>query len=199
MMQKELKEIYAEILRLQEQAESYWSQLREEFDYSIKNGKVRFDKTIKKLHRSYRVSSIRYLANANFFHLITAPVIYGMIFPIVFFDLTLTIYQHICFRAYKIPRVARAEYFKLDRHLLSYLNTIEKVNCLYCSYGNGVVAYSREILARTEQFWCPIKHAVKLKGHHDRYQNFSEYGDAENYRDKLIALRGDPSQEGEKK
>lgn len=51
--------------------------------------------------------------------------------------------------------------------MLSYLNAIEKLNCVYCGYGNGVIAYGREIIARTEQFWCPIKHASKAAGEHD--------------------------------
>jgi hypothetical protein len=39
-----------------------------------------------------------------------------------------------------------------------------------------------EIGARTEQYWCPIKHALRMKGVHSRYSHFIDYGDAESYR-----------------
>jgi hypothetical protein len=58
----------------------------------------------------------------------------------------------------------------IDRHRLGYLNPVQKLNCVFCGYGNGVIAYAREITARTEQYWCPIKHALKVKGSHDRYR-----------------------------
>ena len=62
------------------------------------------------------------------------------------------------------------------------LNVIEKLNCLYCSYFNGLMGYISEIAARTEQYWCPIRHASRLKSIHSRYQNFVEYGDSGTYR-----------------
>ena len=112
-----------------------------------------------------------------------------MIIPIAFFDITISLYQHICFRLYGIRRVDRARYIVMDRHQLAYLNGIEKLNCLYCGYGNGVVAYTREVLARTEQYWCPIKHARKVVGSHRRYPKFADYGDAEHYQEQIIKLR----------
>jgi len=48
---------------------------------------------------------------------------------------------------------------------------------------------AREIAARTEQYWCPIKHARRLYGAHDRYPAFFEHGDAEAFRQGLERLR----------
>ena len=76
-----------------------------------------------------------------------------------------------------------------DREDLPYLNAIEKFNCFYCSYGNGVAAYTREVAARTEQYWCPIKHARRIKAAHDRYPLFFDHGDAEAFRQGLNRLR----------
>ena len=39
-----------------------------------------------------------------------------------------------------IPKVRRADYLVFDREDLPYLNLMEKFNCFYCSYGNGVAA-----------------------------------------------------------
>ena len=83
----------------------------------------------------------------------------------------------------------RRSYMVIDRHRLGYLNAIERANCLYCSYANGVIAYVRDVASRTEQFWCPIKHARRVPAPHARYHGFVEYGDAEGYRHGLPALR----------
>jgi hypothetical protein len=96
-------------------------------------------------------------------------------------DLSVSLYQLGCFTAWGIVRVQRREYVVIDRHRLGYLNPLQKLNCVFCGYGNGVIAYAREITARTEQYWCPIKHALKVKGSHERYAAFQAYGDAEGY------------------
>ena len=59
----------------------------------------------------------------------------------------------------------------------------------YCSYGNGVIEYCREISARTEQYWCPIKHASRTPDPHQRMEQFADFGDAESYKKRLIKLR----------
>ena len=77
----------------------------------------------------------------------------------------------------------------VDRYRLGYLNIFERLNCAYCGYANGVIAYAREITARTEQYWCPIKHARKVLGSHARYAHFLDYGEAEDYAVKLDESR----------
>lgn len=76
-----------------------------------------------------------------------------------------------------------------DRTHLGYLNLLEKINCAYCSYGNGLIAYCREVVGLTEQYWCPIKHARRVFQAHAHYHGFADYGDAENYRAELARLR----------
>lgn len=162
---------------------------RQQFHYTVQQGRVTFERGMRELQRRYREGLLRYVLGAPLRHILTAPVIYSMILPISLLDLGITIYQHICFRAYRIPRVKRGEYLVIDRHQLPYLNAIEKLNCVYCGYSNGVMAYAREIVARTEQYWCPIKHARRMRGMHLRAGLFFEYGDAEAYRKGLRRLR----------
>ena len=109
--------------------------------------------------------------------------------PLALADLWITLYQWLCFPVFGVPLVRRRDYFAIDRYKLGYLNAIEKVNCTYCSYATGMIAYIREIAARTEQYWCPIKHARTIPAPHGRYRRFVEYGDAHGYRDGLPALR----------
>jgi hypothetical protein len=188
-MATDLSELLAEIRRLEEEVENRWEALRQSFGYTLEGHKVRFAAEIRRLHKYYRTGLLRYLARARPFNVLTAPVIYSMIVPLALLDLSITLYQNICFRAYRVPRVRRDHYFVIDRHQLSYLNGIEKFNCVYCGYGNGLMAYSREIISRTEQYWCPIKHARRIHGAHAHYEKFADYGDAENYHAHLERLR----------
>lgn len=106
-------------------------------------------------------------------------------------DLFVSTYQFICFPVYGIPKVRRSNYMVFDRYHLAYLNMLEKLNCSYCSYGNGVIAYAREIASRTEQYWCPIKHARRLIGAHPRYALFADYGSAEGFRNATQSFHVD--------
>ena len=112
-----------------------------------------------------------------------------MLLPIMLLDLTISIYQSICFSLYKIQNVDHKKCIVIDRQHLSYFNIIEKINCTYCGYVNGLIAYSREIVARTEQYWCPIKHAKKALGAHRRYAHFADFGDPKDYRQHIIKMR----------
>ena len=136
-----------------------------------------------------RQSLVAYMHEASTASVLTAPVVYSLIVPLGLLDLWTTLYQLVCFPVYGVPRVARRPYFVLDRSRLAYLNGIEKTNCLFCSYANGLVGYVREVAARTEQYWCPIKHAGNVIAPHARYPLFVEYGDAEAYRRDLSVLR----------
>ncbi|MBT3356193.1 hypothetical protein HN784_01830 [bacterium] len=119
---------------------------------------------------------------------LSAPFIYSIFIPAVIFHLFIELYHQVAFRLYGIPLVKMKDYFVFDRVLLSYLNWLEKINCLYCSYVNCLIAYSGEIGGRTERFWCPIKHARKVKGVHSQYGKFVDYLDGEEFRKKQEQL-----------
>ena len=112
-----------------------------------------------------------------------------MIFPLVILDLFVTLYQRVCFPIYRVTKVHRAQYIVLDRQHLEYLNFIERIHCSYCAYASGLVAYVYEIVARTEQYFCPIKHARRILGTHSRYRGFLDYGEAADYPARLEAFR----------
>src|SRR5258708_25514526 len=131
----------------------------------------------------------RYLLNSRFLVLLTAPMIWMCLIPIVLADIVGTIYQAVCFPIYGIPKVHRRDYLSFDRHRLTYLNFVEKLNCEYCAYANGILAYFTEIAARTEQHFCPVKHERCVKCPHSRYKNFVDFGDAEKDRQHLEEIR----------
>lgn len=193
MAKPTLEEILSRLQTMQAELELEIDRLlqekRRQFHYTLQQGKVRFEQGFKALQRQQRIGLWRYIRDARLAHILSAPIIYSVIIPLLFLDLMITLYQHICFRIYGIPLVVRSEYMRVDRLQLSYLNALEKLNCLYCSYGNGLIEYCREISGRTEQYWCPIKHARRTPDPHQRMDHFVDYGDAESYKKRLTELR----------
>jgi hypothetical protein len=162
---------------------------REELRFHMENRRIVFEKEVLELHRQIKTRLSRYLIEAHLLTVLTAPVIYAMIVPIVLLDLSVMLYQAVCFPVYGIPRVRRRDYLVFDRHHLAYLNALEKLNCAYCSYANNTIAFVREVAARTEIYWCPVKHARRVLGPHPHYQGFADFGDAEGYRARLTAMK----------
>jgi hypothetical protein len=160
-----------------------------EFCYKAHAGSVLFTAAAKERHGQFRLGIPSYILHSRFLVLVSSPIIWICLIPIVLADLVGSFFQAVCFPIYGIPKVPRGDYLAFDRHHLGYLNFFEKVNCEYCAYVNGILAYFTEIAARTEQHWCPIKHAGCVKCTHSRYKKFIEYGDAEKYRKKFEEIR----------
>ena len=188
-MPQTIDDLIRRIRDLQEELEVEFKKKRDEFEFSIEKKRIRFAEEVARQQRRLKINWLKYLADAKPLNILTAPVIYAGFIPFILLDLFLCVYQTICFPIYGIPRVKRADYLIFDREDLPYLNVIEKFNCFYCSYGNGLLAYGREIAARTEQYWCPIKHARRIRAAHDHYPRFFEYGDAESWKKGLERLR----------
>jgi len=177
-----LQDLIEKIKVLESQLAFEMQKKEEEFFYKIRGKKVQFDENTEQYHKTLATGIHTYLWNANVFNILTSPIIWLCLIPAVLLDLVCTIYQSICFPVNKIPKVRRSDYIVIDRYELKYLNALEKVNCAYCGYFNGLMAYVQEIAGRTEQHYCPIKHARKVSSAHSRYKKFLEFGDADGYR-----------------
>lgn len=182
-------DILRKIRALEAELERDLSAKQEQWHYRIEASRVRFEHDVRRYHRRIRQSIPRFLRQGRLLNLLSAPVIYSMALPLLLLDLWISVYQLVCFPIYGIPRVRRHDYFVIDRQHLAYLNGIEKLNCVYCGYANGLVAYIREITGRTEQYWCPIKHARRTRAPHPHYQDFVDYGDPSGYSLGLPRLR----------
>ncbi len=178
-------------LELDREIDRLLAEKRAQFRYTLHRGKVIFEIGMRRLQRQRRTGIWLYLRQAPLAYILSAPVTYGLIVPLLILDAAVTIYQHVCFRIYGIPLVRRADYLVIDRHRLAYLNAIEKLNCVYCGYSNQLIEYAREVAGRTEQYWCPIKHARRSRDPHRRTHRFLDYGDAEAHDRRLEALRND--------
>lgn len=188
-MTQRMKEIARTIVELQVELDREIEFRRRALGVRVHDRLVEFERGIVIEQRKLKTSVRAFLARSSFGAIITAPVIYSMLLPLVLLDIWISVYQAVCFRAYGIPRVERRDYIAFDRGRFAYLNWVEALNCAYCAYANGVIAYAREIGGRTEQYWCPIKHALKISDPHQRYYEFLEFGDAEGYRTRLAAFR----------
>jgi len=189
------------IKALEHEIESELEKRRKEFHYRVDRGRIVFEADIQRRQRALRVPLGRFLARTRPLFVLTAPFIYAVIIGFIALDILASLYQAICFPVYGIRKVCRKDYIILDRQYLGYLNGMQKLNCLYCGYGNGLLAYVGEIASRTEQYWCPIKHARHAKGTHARYALFLEYGDGEDFETGLEKLRkklNDEARSGEK-
>lgn len=157
--------------------------------FQIKGKRITFEHTVKTAHRQLKNNFFRWLVTNRPQNLITGPISYSIVLPLMLLDLCVSFYQWSCFPIYGITKVRRSDYIVFDRHHLEFLNFIEKFHCTYCEYGNGLMGYMSEILARTEEYFCPIKHARKVLGTHARYPRFLDYGDAADYEARLEAFR----------
>ena len=181
--------ILARIRDLQEQLDAEFDRRREAFLYRLDNGRVIFDAEARRRQREMRVRLSDFLRNTRPMVVLTSPLIYSLLIPFVALDVMVTLYQRICFPIYRIQPVRRADFIRIDRHHLQYLNALQKLNCVYCGYCNGVIAYVQEVGGRTEAYWCPIKHAARVGAQHRYYAQFVDYGDAAGLQDGLEVNR----------
>jgi hypothetical protein len=134
---------------LESEFDAELAQRRTALRYRIERGRVVFDREVLARHREARVRLREFLAAARPMVILTAPVIYALIVPLALLDLCVSVYQAVCFPVYGIAKVRRRDHIAMDRHHLAYLNALQKLNCAYCSYANGLVSYVREIAGRT--------------------------------------------------
>ena len=188
-MNNRLNEILEEIKELEKSVQLEMKRREEALKYKVTEGRVVFEREILKIHKKLTGSLFFYVIRAPFFTILSTPVIYALLFPALLLNIGLWLYQTICFPIYGIQKVRWRDHIVFDRHYLLYLNAIERLNCDYCSYINGFFSYAMEIAARTEQYWCPIKHAYGKARRHSRVHAFVDFGDAEAYRSRLSNLR----------
>lgn len=189
MSQSPVQDLLQRLRALEDEIEDAMDERRAAFRYRVERKRVVFEEEMRRRHRAARVRLGTFLRQTRPMVVVTAPVIYALIIPFALLDLFVTIYQAICFPVYGIAKVRRSDYIAIDRHALGYLNSLQKLNCVYCGYCNGLIAYVREVAGRTERYWCPIKHALRLRDTHGHYPEFFDFGDAEAFRTRLDAMR----------
>ena len=156
-----------------------YDKLRKKYNFEYIKWKIRFTREQNEENKKRKKSIWKTIFSSTIREILSIPFIYGFIVPAVILDISIFIYQNTAIRLYGIPLAKRSDYITFDRRHLSYLNWIEKINCLYCSYVNWLFAYVTEVAWRTEKYWCPIKHAKKMTSSHNWEKYFADYGDAD--------------------
>jgi len=188
-MDNDIEDMVRRLVRLENELERKLEEKQSRLRYRIDEKRAVFEEEVLRQHRMIKTGLLNFLRHSPFATVVVTPVIYSFIVPLVLLDIGLLIVQSICFSAWGVERVCRSDFVIVDRHRLAYLNGIEKLNCVYCGYANGVIAYAREVASRSEQYWCPIKHALRVRTPHQRYRRFVDYGDTEGFRARLDTLR----------
>ncbi|OHC72296.1 MAG: hypothetical protein A3H93_14435 [Rhodocyclales bacterium RIFCSPLOWO2_02_FULL_63_24] len=188
-MNDRVRHLLAQISVLEDDLRAALHEQEDSVLFQIKGKRVEFEQSIQQAHRRLKTGFFHWLVAYRPQNLITGPIIYSMIVPLAILDLCVSVYQAICFPIYGVAKARRGDYIVFDRQQLEYLNFVEKFHCTYCAYGAGLIAYVAEIVARTEEYFCPIKHARKILGTHSRYARFLDYGDAADYEARLEAFR----------
>ncbi len=179
IMKSKISIILTEIEKKKEELKNEYLNLMDKYWFTLKSGKIVFNNEKIKENKKQKKSIIETIFTAQIREIISIPFIYSMIIPAIFLDIMLFIFQQTAFRLYRIPLVKRNDYIFDDRKQLDYLNFIQKINCMYCSYFNWLMSYAVEVAWRTERYWCPIKHAKKMSWWHDWEKYFADYWDAE--------------------
>ena len=184
-MSSAIRDILKKIDNLNAALRKEYDRLAKENGFSLREKRIVFLRAIRARNKALRIPSWRYLTHTPLRHWISAPFIYIMIIPLVITDVFVSVYHAVAFPLYGIPKIRRRDYIVYDRRFLDYLNWVQKINCLYCSYANGLIAYAGEIAARTERYWCPIKAASKPATVHTWYHDFADYGNPTEWHEKF--------------
>lgn len=194
-MNNRIRQILDQMAALEDELQTVVEEQQRHLRYQIEGRRITFEQIIREAHLKARMGIFHWFLTVRPLNYLTAPIIYSMAIPLLFFDLCISFYQLTCFPIYGIARVRHADYIMFDHQHLAYLNLIEKVDCLYCSYATGLLGYAQEITARTEQYFCPIKHARKMLGANARYEHFLAYGEADDFHRKLEEFRASLAKE----
>ena len=178
-MKSRINKILEEIEIKKQELKQEYLNLMEKYSFTFVKWKIVFTREAREANKKKKISVFESIFSARVREVLSIPFIYSMIVPALFLDLFLFVYQNTAIRLYKIPLVKRSDYITFDRKELDYLNWIQKINCLYCSYVNWLFSYAVEVGWRTEKYWCPIKSAKKMKVSHDWQRYFADYGDPE--------------------
>ena len=102
-MNPKISELLDRIQKMEQEIELEMKRKRAELQADFEETRVRFEHEVLEQQRRFKTGVIAYLLTANFMSVLTAPVIYALFFPLALLAVSLTMYQHICFRASGLP------------------------------------------------------------------------------------------------
>jgi len=187
-MKSRINQLLVDIRKKREELLLEYSKLKDKYGFKIDWKKIIWNSWKELELRKKKKSAWDSIFSTELREFISIPFIWWMLIPAVFLDICLFIYQNTAIRLYKIPLTKRSDYIVFDRKELAYLNWIQKINCMYCSYVNWLFQYWVEIAWRTEKYWCPIKHARKKSWEHAWEEYFADYWDVDEFKKTFCSI-----------
>ena len=102
-----VRQLLAQIAALEDDLGEALREQEAQLFYQIKGKRVEFEGAIRDAHRKLKLGVLRWIVADRPQNFLTGPVIYGLIIPLLFLDLSVTLYQAVCFPIYKIAKVRR--------------------------------------------------------------------------------------------
>ena len=90
------------IKQLEDELTNELHQQEENLLFQFKGKKIEFEQSIEQAHKKLKTSAWRWFFGLRPINIITAPIIYSMIIPLIITDLFVSFYHATCFPIYKI-------------------------------------------------------------------------------------------------
>ena len=113
-MDPHIGEFMARIRELEQRIEQEAQERRQQWQADFESRKVRFEAEVLAQQKRFRMGLMRYVLSADWRSVLSVPFIYPVIVPLLLLDVSVTVYQWVCFPLYRIPRVKRSHYFVFD-------------------------------------------------------------------------------------
>lgn len=114
-MNDQISQILARMAELEDELRTAVHHQESKMCFQIKGKKIEFERSVKAAHRKLKKSFFRWLVTDRPQNLLTGPIIYAMLIPMLMFDACVTFYQWACFPIYRITKVRRSDYIVCDR------------------------------------------------------------------------------------
>jgi anti-sigma-K factor RskA len=93
----QIARLIGQIAELEAELEAEMARRAAQLRVAFVDGRLKYEQDVLRRHRELQSSLWNYLRSARVLVVITAPVIYALILPLVLLDIFITIYQFICF------------------------------------------------------------------------------------------------------
>lgn len=104
-MNKNLEVLLGQIKDIELEVQNEIEKKEKLFGYQIKKGKAHFTAKVRAQHKLLATTLYKYLRHSKLFSVLTAPVIWFCVIPVLLMHLVAKVYQSICFPIYGIPKV----------------------------------------------------------------------------------------------
>ena len=116
-MNERIAQLLGQMAALEEELRAAVHQQESRMFFQIKGKRVEFERSVRDAHRKLRKNFFRWLVTNRPQNLITGPVIYAMILPLMMVDFFVSFYQWACFPIYGVAKVRRSDYIVFDRQI----------------------------------------------------------------------------------